>query len=48
MPEEGDLVGTIFGWIGTGISTYFFIAPIVPFMKLIKKEITVKKLQVCC
>ena len=43
MPEEGDLVGKIFGWIGTAISTYFFIAPIVPFMKLIKKEITVKE-----
>ena len=39
----GDLVGDIFGWIGTAISTFFFIAPVVPFLKLIKGEITVKE-----
>ena len=39
----GDLVGDIFGWIGTAISTFFFIAPVVPFLKLIKGEITIKE-----
>ena len=39
MSEEDDLVGEIFGWVGTAISICFFIAPIVPFSKLIKEEI---------
>ena len=38
-----DMVGNIFGWVGTGISTFFYIAPIVPFIKLIKGEITYKE-----
>ena len=38
-----DKVGDIFGWVGTGISTFFYIAPIVPFIKLIKGEITYKE-----
>ena len=38
-----DMVGNIFGWVGTGISTFFYIAPIVPFIKLIKGEITHKE-----
>ena len=41
MPDS-DLVGDIFGWVGTAISTYFFIAPVVPFLKLIKGEATIK------
>ena len=41
--SEGDIVGDIFGLIGSAISTFFFIAPVVPFIKLIKKEITVKE-----
>ena len=37
-----DIVGDIFGWVGSLISTYFFIAPVVPILKLIKGEATVK------
>ena len=38
MTEENDIVGDIFGWTGTVISTYFFIAPCVPFYKVVKEE----------
>ena len=38
----GDLVGDIFGYIGSLISTYFFLAPVVPILKLIKGESSVK------
>jgi len=38
-----DKVGDIFGWVGTGISTFFYIAPVIPFIKLIKGEITYKE-----
>ena len=41
--SDSDLVGDIFGWVGTTISTYFFIAPVVPFLKLIKGETTIKE-----
>ena len=43
MSSEGDIVGDIFGWVGTGISTYFYIAPVVPFLKLINGELTWKE-----
>ena len=42
MTEE-DSVGNIFGWVGTVIATYFYIAPVVPFLKLIKGEISWKE-----
>lgn len=42
MSEE-DLGSTIFGWVGTALATYFYIAPVVPFWKLIKGEITCKE-----
>jgi solute carrier family 50 protein (sugar transporter) len=42
MTDE-DFVGDIFGWVGTGISLFFYIAPVVPFLKLIKGEITCKE-----
>ena len=38
----GDIVGDIFGYIGSLISTYFFLAPVVPILKLIKGESSVK------
>ncbi len=38
-----DKVGDIFGWVGTGISTFFYIAPVIPFIKLIKGEISYKE-----
>ena len=43
MSEEDDLLKNIFGWVGTAISTFFYIAPIVPFSKLIKGDMTVKE-----
>ena len=42
MPKD-DLVGDIFGWVGTCISMFFYIAPVVPFLKLIKGKITYKE-----
>ena len=41
--EKSDIVGDIFGWIGTCITTFFFITPVVPFIKLVKGEITYKE-----
>lgn len=43
MSEEDDLGSTIFGWVGTVLATYFYIAPIVPYIKLIKNEKTLKE-----
>ena len=40
MVNAKELVGDIFGWIGSVISICFFVAPIVPFYKLIKEKIT--------
>ena len=44
MPkEESDIVGDIFGWIGTVLTTFFLITPIVPLLKLMKGEMIVKE-----
>ena len=43
MSEEDDLGSQIFGWTGTVLATYFYIAPIVPYLKLIKGQITYDK-----
>jgi solute carrier family 50 protein (sugar transporter) len=43
MSEEDDLGSIIFGWVGTAISFVFYIAPVVPYLKLIKGEITLKE-----
>lgn len=40
---SNDIIGDIFGWVGTAISTFFYIAPVVPFSKLIKGEIKCKE-----
>ena len=32
---EGDIVGKIFGWAGTIIATYFYLAPCIPFMQVL-------------
>lgn len=37
-----DLTEMICGWIGAGLSMFFFVSPIVPLIKLMKKEIEVK------
>ena len=41
--SDSDIVGDIFGWIGTAISMFFYIAPVVPFLKLIRGDMTVKE-----
>ena len=43
MTNARDIVGEVFGWIATVISVCFFIAPIVPYIKLIKGKITYKE-----
>ena len=43
MSEDDDLASTIFGWVGTALATYFYIAPIVPFVKVIKGQMTWKQ-----
>ena len=42
MSEE-DLGSKIFGWTGTAIATVFYILPIIPYLKLIKGEMTIKE-----
>ncbi len=36
--------GDIMGWLGTCISIIFYIAPIIPIMKLIKNKINIKEI----
>ena len=35
---NGDLVESIFGWVGLAISTYFYFSPVVPYVKVLKGE----------
>ena len=35
-----DIVGSIFGWIGTLLSIYFYIAPVFPFIKVLKDQMS--------
>ena len=37
-----DIVGTIFGWAGTIIATYFYLAPVVPFMQVLTNKLNYK------
>ena len=40
--EEGNkLIGEIFGWTGTGLAIYFYLAPAVPFIKLVNEQLKV-------
>ena len=41
--SDEDLGSLIFGWVGTAIALFFYITPVVPFLKLIKGEITWKE-----
>lgn len=41
--QENDIVGQIFGWVGTVFSIIFTAAPVVPYLKLIKSELTYKE-----
>ena len=43
MVNAKDLVGDIFGWMGSVISVVFFIAPVVPYYHLIKGKLTYKE-----
>ena len=43
MSEESSLFGEIIGWVGTGIALYFYIAPAVPFIKLVKESLKVNE-----
>ena len=36
------IVGTIFGWAGTIIATYFYLAPVVPFMQVLTNKLNYK------
>ena len=40
--SEPDIVGKIFGWVGTVIATYFYIAPVVPFWKVLNHKLDYK------
>ena len=39
MIDTLNLIGEIFGWIGSVISVYFFIEPVSPFYKLLRGQI---------
>ena len=39
---EPDVVGKIFGWTGTAICIYFFFAPVVPFLEVLKGKLNYK------
>ena len=43
MTKEDDLGSVIFGWVGTVLATYFYIAPIVPYVKLIRGKLNYKE-----
>ena len=38
-----QLFGEIFGWVGTGIAIYFYLAPAVPFIKLVNEHLKVNE-----
>ena len=40
---KDDLGSTIFGWVGNALALYFYIAPIVSFLKVIKGQMTWKQ-----
>jgi len=42
MSEEDEIVKNIFGWAGTGLSAYFFFAPIFPMIKILRGKFDVK------
>ena len=41
MTDKNNLIQQIFGWTGTALATYFYLAPVVPFYKLIKEQIKI-------
>lgn len=41
--EQNELIKQIFGWTGTGLATYFYLAPAVPFCKLVNEQLRVNE-----
>lgn len=39
---DDKLIENIFGWIGLAISTYFYLSPVVPFLKVLRGEMDYK------
>ena len=39
--QEEDLVAVIVGWIGTFLATYFFVSPVIPYIKVLKGEMKI-------
>lgn len=42
MSEDTDLIGQIFGWVGTAICLYLYTSPAVPFIKVAMGKIDYK------
>ena len=42
MPKN-NLVQKIFGWTGTGLATYFYLAPGIPFYRLVNEQVKVNE-----
>ena len=43
--EESQPLGkAIFGWTGSGLAMFFYISPVVPIIKMMKKKLEVKNL----
>ena len=40
--SEQDIIESVFGWVGTIISIFFYIAPVAPFLKVLKEQMTYK------
>ena len=40
---DNKLFGEIFGWVGTAIAIYFYLAPAVPFIKLVNDHLKVNE-----
>ena len=43
MSEETNVFGEIFGWVGTGLGMIFYIAPVVPFSKLVNDQLKINE-----
>ena len=42
--ENKKIIQQIFGWTGTGLATYFYLAPVVLFCKLINEQININEI----
>ena len=39
--EESKLAEAIFGWTGSALALFFYIVPVIPVIKLVKKQLLV-------